>query len=140
MMKKLFAAAMMLVLCVVTLSGMAAMAVESEANAVNPEYKITVNGLQGTITRTNSSTTVYEDMFIRYAVGFDIEGELFMMLDLIDVKWDDAKEGISGTFRIPKIQTSGKCIGECFMLTTDDCANQKPISDIVPNTYGILVQ
>ena len=123
MMKKLLSVALILVLCMAALSGMTALAAEASLSAEKPQYKITVNGLQGTITRTNSSTTVYEDMFIRYAVGFDIEGELFMMLDLIDVKWDDAKEGISGTFRIPKIQTSGKCIGECFMLTTDDCAN-----------------
>ena len=145
MMKKFFALAMTLALCMAMLSGSTVMAASADeavsiVSVDNLDYLITINGSKGIVTRQSNTGTIHEDMYIRYAVNCNISGEPYLMIDLIDVKWDDSKEGISGTFSIPKIQIIGKITNECFMLTTDDMANTKPIDEVFQNTYGMLTR
>lgn len=145
MMKKFFALAMTLALCMAMLSGPTVLAASADEAASivsvdNLDYLITINGSKGTVTRQNNTGTISKDMYIRYAVNCSIGGEPYLMIDLIDVKWDDSKEGISGTFSLPKIQIIGEITNECFMLTTDDMANTKPINEVFQNTYGLLTR
>jgi len=113
---------------------------ELDLREVKPEYKIEIEGKKGTITRLNNSSVVYEDMFIRYSVCFEIENEPSMMIDLIQVMWDKTQEGVVGTFNIPKIQINGKITNECFLITSEDRANELPITDVVANSYGMLIR
>lgn len=145
MMKKFLALTMMLALGIAmlsgaTFSGAVADAEASNTSAAKPKYTITLDGSKGTVTRQGNTGTISEDMYIRYAVNCSISGDHYLMIDLIDVKWDDFKEGISGTFSLPKIQIIGEITNECFMLTTDDMANTKPINEVFQNTYGLLTR
>lgn len=146
MMKKLFAAVLMLALCMAVLPGAstnldhAANAEIASLSAEKPEYKITIDGLKGTVTRVNNTSKIYEDMYIRYAVNYIINDEAFLMIDLMDVRWDKTQVGVVGTFSLPKIQIAGEATNTCYMLTTDELAYQKPITDVIPNTYGLLIQ
>ena len=149
MTKKFFAAALILALCMAILpaattgnpsTNNAAIAEAANLTADQPEYKIEVNGTKGTVTRLNNTSVFYDDMYIRYAVSYNISGEPYMMIDLIDVKWSDAQDGTAGTFSIPKLQITGTITCQSFTITTDESANQKPINEVVPNAYGFLVK
>jgi len=108
--------------------------------AVKPEYKIEVDGSKGTVTRLNDTSVVHEEMYIRYAVSGTVDGEPFMVVDLIDVKWDEAQTGVVGTFSVPNLQSSGSVDNKSFVITTDDSAHKRVISDVMPNAYGVLVK
>ena len=145
MMKKFFALVMTLALCMAMLSGRTVLAASADAavsivSIDTLDYLITINGSKGTVTRQNNTGTISKDMYIRYAVNCSISGDHYLMIDLIDVKWDDSKKGISGTFSLPKIQIIGEITNECFMLTTDEMANTKPINEVFQNTYGLLTR
>ena len=107
---------------------------------IKTEYKIEIDGSKGTVTRQNATSAAFEELYIRYAVTYVIDGEPYMMVDLIEIDWSENQKGVAGTFGIPKVQTTGEISNECFMVTTDDQANVKTITDVIPYSYGMLIR
>ena len=111
-----------------------------EFPAVRPEYKIEVDGQMGTITRTNDTSIVYDEMYIRWSIGFDTVDGPFAMIAMLDVEWTEGEEGVVGTFLIPVIETNGTISGVNYMLTTDPNANMIGVGEAAANMYGMLIK
>ena len=110
-----------------------------EFPAVRPEYKIEVDGQQGTIIRTNDTSIVFDKMYIRWSIGFDTVDGPFAMIAILDVVWNETQEGIVGTFTIPVVQTNGTISGVNYMLTTDPNANMIGVGEAAKDMYGMLI-
>ena len=111
-----------------------------EFPAVRPEYKIEVEGQKGIITRTNDTSIIHKDMYIRWSIGFDTVDGPFAMIAMLDVEWIKGEEGLVGTFNIPVIETNGSISGVNYMLTTDLNANMIGVGEALADMYGMLIK
>lgn len=133
--KMFFRFALALVLCMSLLVGMS-----FAETAAKPAYKIEVNGKNGTITRTNDTDVVYEDMYIRYSVGYEMAGTPYAVVATLKVKWAEGQEGEVGTFRILSVQGAGTVTGTSFIATTDENADSLGIGATIANSFGMLIK
>ena len=133
--KMFFRFALALVLCMSLLVGMS-----FAETAVKPAYKIEVNGKNGTITRTNETSVFYEDMYVRYSIGYEMGGTSYAVIAMLKVDWTETQEGVVGAFAIPRIQGSGTVTGASYIVTTNENADGLSLAGAVKNSCGMLIQ
>ena len=133
--KMFFRFALALVLCMSLLVGMS-----FAETAVKPAYKIEVNGKNGTITRTNETSVFYEDMYVRYSIGYEMGGTSYAVIAMLKVDWAETQEGAVGTFRIPSIQGAGSVTGMSYIVTTNENADGLSLAGAAKDSYGMLIR
>jgi len=108
--------------------------------ALRPEYRITVNGSDGKIERINETSIVYEDMWMRVSLGFEVDGQSYAVIAMVKVEWAEGQVGVLGYFDVPNVQGSGARTGASYLVMIDENADEITISGAVKDSFGMLIQ
>ncbi|MDO4740743.1 MAG: leucine-rich repeat protein [Eubacteriales bacterium] len=115
-------------------------AFDTPAPTAAPKYEIKVDGKSGAITRTNETSVVYEDMYVRFSVGYDLGGTAYAVVACVDVEWAEGREGAAGAFTVPRIQGAGTCTGESYIVTTNANADELTVVAAMKDAFGVLIR
>ncbi|MDO4740030.1 MAG: leucine-rich repeat domain-containing protein [Eubacteriales bacterium] len=107
---------------------------------VQPTYEIKVDGKNGTVSRTNETSKVYDDMYVRFSVGYDLGGTAYAVVACVDVDWEEGLEGAAGSFTVPRIQGAGTCTGESYIVTTNANADELTVVAAMKDSFGVLIR
>lgn len=108
--------------------------------AVRPIYKVTVEGKDGKIERINETSIVYEDMWMRVSLGFEVDGQSYAVIAMVKVEWAEGQVGVLGYFDVPNVQGSGARTGASYLVMIDENADEITISGAVKDSFGMLIQ
>ncbi|MDO4740031.1 MAG: hypothetical protein Q4A66_05125 [Eubacteriales bacterium] len=108
--------------------------------ALKPQYTIEVDGKNGKITLNNGATELYDKVYVRYSIGYNIETTSFAVVMALRVTWTESQEGIVGTFVTPNVQSSGTFTGASYIVTTNANADELSVAQAAADSLGMLIR